>query len=143
MARFKVSTYQLDKVVNMARLLITLLLAFIPLANAGVGDVYYCAEETSDLNIDDPEVKERLSTLVASKWTIKWEKEKVVIRGEEGTRVLPIVFEDEDVFAAVDARWDSLHYLNFNQGLFQRISATNIPSRQSAIVTRGRCEKFD
>ena len=128
----------------MTRLLLTLLLiAFVPLANAGVGDVYYCAEETSDLNIDDPEVKERLRTLVASKWTIKWDKEKVIIKSERGSRALPIVFEDEDVFAAVDARWDSLHYLNFNKGLFQRISATNIPSRQSAIVTRGRCEKFD
>ena len=128
----------------MNRLLLTLLLiAFVPLTHAGVGDVYYCAEETNDLNIDDPEFKERLSTLVATKWTIKWEKETVVIRGEEGTRVLPIVFEDEDVFAAVDARWDSLNYLNFNQGLFQRINATNIPSRQAVIIARGRCEKFD
>jgi hypothetical protein len=127
----------------MTRLILTLLTAFVPLANAGVGDVYYCAEETSDLNIDDPEIKERLSTLAASKWTVKWEKEKVVIRGEEGTRVLPIVFEDGDVFAAVDARWDSLHYLNFNQGLFQRISATNIPLRQAVTIARGRCEKFD
>ena len=127
----------------MTRLLLTMLVAFVPLTHSGVGDVYYCAEETNDLNIDDPEFKERLSTLVATKWTIKWEKETVVIRGEEGTRVLPIVFEDEDVFAAVDARWDSLNYLNFNQGLFQRINATNIPSRQAVIIARGRCEKFD
>ena len=128
----------------MTRLLLTLLLiAFVPLANAGVGDVYYCLEETSDLNIDDPAFKERLSTLVPSKWAIKWEKEKVVVRGEDGTRVLPIVFEDEGVFAAVNARWDTLEYLNFNKGLFQRISASNIPSRQAVAIARGRCEKFD
>ena len=35
-ARFKVSTYQLDKVVNMARLLLTLLVAFLPLVHAEI-----------------------------------------------------------------------------------------------------------
>ena len=32
--RFKVSTYQLDKVMDMTRLLLTLLVSFVPLANA-------------------------------------------------------------------------------------------------------------
>ena len=138
MARFKVSTYQLDKVVNMARLLITLLLAFIPLANAGVGDVYYCVPDRADVidaGMGHREVK-------FGKFTMKWLEGKIIMKGSTLEFSQPILFSTQETFTAGKTEFQRMEHWTFKDGRFQQVTSRN-DTRSYVLIFNATCEKFD
>jgi len=132
----------------MTRLLLTLLLiAFVPLANAGVGDVYYCVMESAGV-IESPSGHRPLKL---DKFTMKWQESKIDIREGEFEFTNAIVVSERDSFrttleresfTAIKYNQGNIDYWSFKDGRLQRVSALN-GVRSSVIVTTATCEKFD
>ena len=132
----------------MTRLLLTLLLiAFVPLANAGVGDVYYCVMESAGV-IESPSGHRPLKL---DKFTMKWQESEIEIREGEFESTNAIVVSERDSFTATLEREsftavsylsNGIDYWSFTDGSLQRVSAYNgVISR--VIVSMATCEKFD
>jgi len=123
----------------MTRLLLTLLLiAFVPLANAGVGDVYYCVMESAGV-IESPSGHRPLKL---DKFTMKWQESKIDIREGEFEFTNAIVVSERESFTAIKYNQGNIDYWSFKDGRLQRVSALN-GVRSSVIVTTATCEKFD
>jgi len=132
----------------MTRLLLTLLLiAFVPLANAGVGDVYYCVMESAGV-IESPSGHRPLKL---DKFTMKWQESKIDIREGEFEFTNAIVVSERDSFratleresfTAIKYNQGNIDYWSFKDGRLQRVSAFN-GVRSTVVVTTATCEKFD
>lgn len=131
----------------MTRLLLTLLIAFVPLANAGVGDVYYCVMESAGV-IESPSGHRPLKL---DKFTMKWQESKIDIREGEFEFTNAIVVSERDSFMATLEResftaikYDQgyINYWSFKDGRLQRVSAIN-GVRSRVLVSIATCEKFD
>lgn len=123
----------------MTRLLLTLLLiAFVPLANAGVGDVYYCVMESAGV-IESPSGHRPLKL---DKFTMKWQESKIDIREGEFEFTNAIVVSERESFTAIKYNQGNIDYWSFKDGRLQRVSAFN-GVRSTVVVTTATCEKFD
>ena len=128
-------------------LLLTLLVSFVPLANAGVGDVYYCVMESAGV-IESPSGHRPLKL---DKFTMKWQESEIEIReGEfESTNAI-VVLEPmflgatlgRESFTAIKYDHGYINYWSFKDGSLQRVSAYN-GVQNSVIVSMATCEKFD
>ena len=122
----------------MTRLLLTLLVSFVPLANAGVGDVYYCVMESAGV-IESPSGHEPLKP---DKATMKWQESEIEIRESGFEFTNAIVVSERESFTAVSYLPHSIDYWSFKDGRLQRVSAHN-GLNSSVIVSTATCEKFD
>ena len=122
----------------MTRLLLTLLISFVPLANAGVGDVYYCVMESADV-IESPSGHRMLKL---DKFTMKWQESEIVIREIRFEFTNAIVSSERESFTAISDLPHGIEYWSFKDGRLQRVS-TNNGKKSRVIVTTATCEKFD
>lgn len=122
----------------MKKALLTLLLAFMSLTHAGVGDVYYCVMERSEVVYGHTDGHQ----LELNNFIFKWEEGQVSVRNESDFRVLPIVFEGLRIFNAVHASGEWIEYMNFRDERFQRVQAVNGAPEQSIVTSTGSCTEY-
>ena len=122
----------------MTRLLLTLLLiAFVPLTHAGVGDVYYCVENRADAISSDMGHRE----LRLAKFTMKWLEGE--IRKKSGLEYsMPILFSAQETFTAGKTDSKVIQHWSFKDGRFQSVFSMN-DLRSSVLIVNATCEKFD
>jgi hypothetical protein len=120
------------------KLLITLLIAFVPLANAGVGDVYYCVMESAGV-IESPSGHRPLKL---DKFTMKWQESEIEIRASGFEFTNDIVVSERESFTAVSYLPDRIDYWSFKDGRLQDVSAHN-GLKSTIIVSTATCDKFD
>ena len=121
----------------MTRLTLTLLVSFVPLANAGVGDVYYCVQN----RVDVIEAGAGHSELMLDKFTMKWLEGE--IRRKSGSEYsMPILFSAQETFTAGKTDSKVIEHWSLNDGRFQSVFSMN-DLRSSVIIVNATCDKFD
>ena len=126
---------------SMTRLLLTLLLiAFVPLTHAGVGDVYYCVPDRADsIRSDEGHKEEKLK-----KFTMKWLEGVVIRKGPDSAELsLPILFSSQETFTAGKTTSDKLHHFVFKNGRLLGVLSAFIGEPSLVLITNATCEKFD
>lgn len=126
----------------MNRLLLTLLLiAFVPLANADVDDVYYCVYEKSGL-IDPKHEDGSYWGPIGGKFTFKWEEAEIIFRYEGSEETMPIVMSGEEFFTTLMTRPDGHEYWNYKEESLQRVWSVHGNEISRVTMTLASCEKF-
>lgn len=124
----------------MTRLLLTLLVSFVPLTHAGVGDVYYCVPDRADsIKSDEGHKEEKLS-----KFTMKWlEGELIRKRAGEAELSLPILFSSQETFTAGKTTSDKIHHYVFKNGRLLMVLSTFVDEPSVVVIANATCDKFD
>ena len=122
----------------MNRLLLTLLLiAFVPLTHAGVGDVYYCVQNRADVIEAGAGHRE----LKLAKFTMKW-LEGEIIRKSGSEYSMPILFSAQETFTAGKTDSKVIEHWSFKDGRFQLVHSMN-DLKSSVLIVNATCDKFD
>ena len=125
----------------MTRLLLTLLVSFVPIANAEVNNLYYCVTESAKLIYGSETGK--AVPLQLNNFVMKRRGKQIEIKSEDGNSTLPIVFEEGESFSAVDTGSQYLLYMSYREGQFQKIIGIHGTQAVSTIQRTGTCEEFD
>jgi len=120
------------------QLLLTLLVSFVPLANAGVGDVYYCVQNRADAISSDIGHRE----LRLDKFTMKWLEDEIITKRGDLDDSLPILFSSQETFTAGKTDSKVIEHWSLNDGRFQSVFSMN-DLRSSVIIGNATCDKFD
>lgn len=123
----------------MTRLILTLLTAFVPLANAEVGDVYYCVQDRADQISSD----EGHSAFPAGKFIMRWLEGEVVKKGAGSELSMPILFSSQETFTAGKTTSERIHHYVFKDGHLLNVLSAFIGEPSLVLISNATCEKFD
>ena len=117
-----------------------LLIAFVPLANAGVGEVYYCVQDSGDLIEADAG---RTDYSFDYKFTMKWLEDRIIKKSSYSESSMPVLFSTEEAFTAGKTDSQQIEHWSLLDGRFQWVFSIHDSDSSHVMVVNATCDKFD